>query len=59
MLNLLHQSSTDELEMLDYLVEWARINMHRMSFQQKIELTHIDKVFETLNETALTNTINP
>jgi hypothetical protein len=35
MLNLLHQSSTDELEMLDYLVEWARINMHRMSFLQQ------------------------
>jgi hypothetical protein len=34
--------------------------IYRMSlFSNKIELTqYIDKVFETLNETALTNTIN-
>jgi two-component system CheB/CheR fusion protein len=29
--NLLHQSSTDELEMLDYLVEWARIKYECLS----------------------------
>jgi PAS domain S-box-containing protein len=60
MLNLLHQSSTDELEMLDYLVEWARIKYASDVFSPtKIELTdYIDKVFETLNENALTNTVN-
>jgi two-component system CheB/CheR fusion protein len=46
MLNLL-QSSTDELEMLDYLVEWARIKYASdVFFSNKIELTqYIDKVF--------------
>jgi two-component system CheB/CheR fusion protein len=60
MLDLLHKSSTDELEMLDYLVEWARIKYASDVFSPaKIKLTeYIDKVFETLNETALINTIN-
>ncbi len=54
MLNLLYKSSTDELDMLDYLVEWARIKYASDVFSPtKIKLTeYIDKVFETLNETA-------
>lgn len=60
MLDLLYKSSIDELEMLDYLVEWARIKYASDVFSPtKIKLTqYIDKVFETLNETALLNTIN-
>jgi PAS domain S-box-containing protein len=59
MLNLLHKSSTDELDMLDYLVEWARIKYASDQFSPtKIKLTeYIDKVFENLNETASINTI--
>lgn len=60
MLDLLYKSSTDELEMLDYLVEWARIKYAADVFSPtKIKLTeYINKVFETLNETTSINTIN-
>jgi PAS domain S-box-containing protein len=60
MLNLLYKSSIDELDMLDYLVEWARIKYASdVFFPSKINLTeYISKVFETLNETASLNTIN-
>jgi len=60
MLNLLYESSTDELDMLDYLVEWARIKYAADTFSPThIKLTdYIDKVFETLNDTASINTIN-
>ncbi len=60
MLDLLYKSSTDELEMLDYLVEWARIKYASDTFSPtKIKLTeYIDKVFETLNETALLNALD-
>lgn len=60
MLNLLYKSSTDELDMLDYLVEWARIKYASDVFSPtQIKLTeYIDKVFESLNETASINTIN-
>ena len=60
MLDLLYKSSTDELDMLDYLVEWARIKYASDVFTPtKIILTsYIDKVFETLKETASINTIN-
>ena len=60
MLELLYKSSTDELEMLDYLVEWARIKYASDVFSPtKIKLTeYINKVFETLKETASINTIN-
>lgn len=60
MLDLLYKSSTDELEMLDYLVEWARIKYAAEVFSPtKIKLTeYINKVFETLNENASINTIN-
>jgi PAS domain S-box-containing protein len=60
MLNLLYKSATDELEMLDYLVEWARIKYASDVFNpEQIKLTdYINKVFESLNETATINTIN-
>ncbi|MBA4153941.1 PAS domain-containing sensor histidine kinase [Flavobacterium sp.] len=60
MLDLLYKSSLDELDMLDYLVEWARIKYASDVFSPtKINLIeYIDKVFETLNETASINTIN-
>jgi two-component system CheB/CheR fusion protein len=60
MLDLLYKSSVDELDMLDYLVEWARIKYASDAFSPtKIKLTEfIDKVFESLNEAALINTIN-
>lgn len=60
MLDLLYKSSTDELDMLDYLVEWARIKYASEVFSPtKIKLSqYIDKVFETLNESASINTIN-
>ncbi len=60
MLDLLYKSSTDELDMLDYLVEWARIKYASDVFSPaKIKLTeYITKVFESLGETASINTIN-
>jgi two-component system CheB/CheR fusion protein len=60
MLDLLYNSSTDELDMLDYLVEWARIKYASDVFSPtNIKLTeYIKKVFDTLNETALINTVN-
>ena len=60
MLDLLFKSSTDELDMLDYLVEWARIKYASDVFSPtNIKLTeYINKVFESLNETASINTIN-
>lgn len=60
MLDLLYKSSVDELEMLDYLVEWARIKYASDVFSpSKIKLTdYIGKVLETLQETATINTIN-
>lgn len=59
MLHLLYKSSVDELEMLDYLVEWARIKYASDVFSPaKIKLTDsIDKVFDSLIETASTNSI--
>jgi two-component system CheB/CheR fusion protein len=60
MLELLYKSCTDELDMLDYLVEWARIKYASDVFSPtEIQLyQYIDKVFETLNETASIKTIN-
>ncbi|WP_394993121.1 PAS domain S-box protein [Emticicia sp.] len=60
LLDLLYKSSTDELDMLDYLVEWARIKYASDVFSPtKIKLIeYINKVFKTLNETATINTIN-
>lgn len=60
MLDLLYKSSTDELDMLDYLVEWARIKYASDVFcPTKLKLNeYIDKVFQNLSETASINTIN-
>ncbi len=60
MLQLLYSSTKNELAMLDYLVEWARIKYASEAFTPaKIELVHfVSKVFESLNETAAINAIN-
>lgn len=60
MLDLLYKSTTDELAMLDYLVEWARIKYATDIFSPTtLKLTeYINKVFDILNETASLNTIN-
>jgi PAS domain S-box-containing protein len=60
MLELLHKASIDELNMLDYLVEWARIKYAAEVFSpRKIELVqYVQKVFDTLNDTASLHTIN-
>ena len=60
LLEHINKASKDELSMLDYLVEWARIKYASEAFiPTKIELIeYVKKVFETLNETASVNTIN-
>lgn len=60
MLGLLVKTSKEELNMLDYLVEWARIKYASEAFlPTKIEVVeYIMKVFHTLNEVAGLNTIN-
>nr|MBC7612377.1 PAS domain-containing sensor histidine kinase [Pseudopedobacter sp.] len=60
MLDLLHKSTTDELNMLDYLVEWARIKYASEAFMpSKIELSqYVQQVFNSLKGTAAINTIN-
>jgi PAS domain S-box-containing protein len=58
-LDLLHKSSINELRMLDYLVEWARIKYASEAFSPaQIELTqYVKKVFDTFNEAAIANNI--
>lgn len=60
MLELLYDSSIDELNMLDYLVEWARIKYASQVFSPtKIELIkYINQVFDQLKEVASVNAIN-
>ncbi len=60
LLELIYKASKEELSMLDYLVEWARIKYAAEAFfPTKIELVeNINKVFQTLNEVASLNTIN-
>ena len=55
-----HKATLNELNMLDYLVEWARIKYAADAFvPSKIKLTnYVEKVFETLKETAAINVIN-
>ncbi|MEO8516646.1 MAG: ATP-binding protein, partial [Flavobacterium sp.] len=59
MLVLLHESSKNELNMLDYLVEWARIKYASQVFSpEKIELSqYVKKIFDLLNESASQNEI--
>lgn len=60
MLDILYKSATEELDMLDYLVEWARVKYASDVFSpSKIKLTdYINKVFDSLNDTASINAIN-
>ncbi len=57
---LLYKSSIEELNMLDYLVEWARIKYASEIFSPtKVELIeYVKKVFDILNQTAHVNAIN-
>ena len=59
MIDLVYKASTDELNMLDYLVEWARIKYASEAFSPvRIELSkYVKKVFDTLNENALQSKI--
>ena len=59
MLKLIHKSAKDELNMLDYLVEWARIKYASEAFTPShIELfQHVETVFDTLKEIAAVNEI--
>ena len=60
MLQLLHTTSKQELDLLDYLVEWARIKYASEAFAPvKIELfTHVKKVFDALNDLTVANDIH-
>ncbi|WP_165930028.1 PAS domain-containing sensor histidine kinase [Flavobacterium caseinilyticum] len=60
LLKELHTAAVNELNMLDYLVEWTRIKYAAEAFvPTKIELVHyVKKVFDSLKETASINTIN-
>lgn len=55
-----YNAAVNELNMLDYLVEWARIKYAAEAFEPtKIDLVnHVNKVFESLKETAAINAIN-
>ncbi len=59
MLDLLHQTSNDELNLLDYLVEWARLKYASEAFAPiNVELSKcVSKIFEELNESAVANNI--
>ncbi|HEY0030195.1 MAG TPA: PAS domain-containing sensor histidine kinase [Bacteroidia bacterium] len=60
MLDLLHKTAKDELSMLDYLVEWARIKYASEAFSPtNITLAeHVQEVFHILNDAAGINAIN-
>lgn len=60
MLDLVYKSSKDELNMLDNLVEWARIKYAAEVFSPtKIDLIHfVESVFDSLKESAGLKTIN-
>jgi len=60
MLELLYNSSIDELNMLDYLVDWARIKYASEVFSpSKIELLkYVNQVFDKLKEISNVAAIN-
>ena len=60
MLEELHSAAVCELNMLDYLVEWARVKYTTETFvPARIELVHyVKKVCDSLKETAAINSIN-
>lgn len=55
----LHKASVDELNMLDYLVEWARIKHASEAFSpEKLQLSHYaSQVIDTLNKNAQSKNI--
>lgn len=55
-----NKAAVNQLNMLDYLVEWARIKYSSEAFvPSKIDLLeYVNKVFETLKETAAINAIS-
>jgi len=59
MLALLHKTSVEELNLLDYLVEWARIKYAGEAFAPiRIELNkYVNKVVDDLNEKVAANNI--
>ncbi|MBC7846276.1 MAG: hypothetical protein H7Y10_07270 [Flavobacterium sp.] len=59
MINVLLKASTEELNMLDYLVEWARIKYASEAFTpSKIMLgQYVQKVLNVLNKNATANNI--
>lgn len=59
-LNIIFNSSSNELATLDYLLEWARIKYASDIFSpNKVKLVeYIDSVFKSLNDTASINAIN-
>ena len=60
MLGILHQSTSDELNMLDYLLEWARVKYASEAFSPStIDLGKIvDKVLDTFSDQAASNSIS-
>jgi PAS domain S-box-containing protein len=60
MLELLHTTSKDALNLLDYLVDWARIKYASEPFAPtKIGLfNYVKQAFENLNENAVANNIH-
>jgi len=60
LLEHLHKKSTEELNMLDYLLEWSGIKYASDAFTPtKIKLSeYVKKVFDTLKDTASINTVN-
>ena len=58
-LDLIYNSSTEELNMLDYLLEWGRIKYASDAFSPALILLtqYVEKVFNTLNENATAKNI--
>ena len=59
MLELLHKTSVEELNLLDYLVKWARIKYASEAFAPtNIELrSYVKTVFDSLTERAVANNV--
>jgi hypothetical protein len=54
MLDLLHKTAVDELNMLDNLVEWARVKYASEAFHLlKLRFYHYTKVFESLRKISI------
>lgn len=60
MLDILYQASTEELDMLDYLLEWARIKYASEVFSPSmLDLSNcIRKVFNLMGELATVNSVS-